>query len=45
MICTTAFSSDFIGKRQLADGYYNSFDFYKAIPMYEQLLRTTPNNA
>lgn len=45
LICTSAFSQDFIMKRKLADGYYNNFDFYKAIPMYEQLLRSAPNDA
>jgi outer membrane protein OmpA-like peptidoglycan-associated protein len=31
-------------KKKLADRYYNRFDFYKAIPMYQQLLKSYPRN-
>lgn len=44
LICTSVFSQDFIGKRKLANAYYNSFDFHKAIPLYEQLLKSSPND-
>ncbi len=43
-LCTAGLSQDFILKRQLADRYYDHFDFYKAIPMYEQLLKSHPND-
>jgi outer membrane protein OmpA-like peptidoglycan-associated protein len=44
LIFTTGFAQDFIGKKKIADGYYNSFDFYKAAAMYEQLLKSSPND-
>ena len=44
MLCPTAGAQDFIMKKQLADKYYNRFDYYKAIPMYEQLLKSYPRN-
>ena len=44
LIFTSGFGQDFIGKKKIADGYYNSFDFYKTVPMYEQLLKSLPND-
>jgi len=35
---------DFVMKKSVADRYYNRFDYYKAIPMYEQLLNAYPGN-
>jgi len=37
-------AQNFIMKKQLADKYYDRYDYYKAIPMYEQLLRSQPNH-
>ncbi len=31
-------------KKTLADRYYSRFDYYKAIPMYEQLMNAYPRN-
>lgn len=45
LICSVGFGQDFIGKKKIADRYFNRFDFYKAVPMYEQLLKSTPNDA
>jgi len=39
------FSQDFVMKRKLADDHFNRYDFYKAIPMYEQLLRSAPDDS
>lgn len=43
LICSLVSAQDFILKKQLADRYYERFDYYKAIPMYEQLLKSYPN--
>ncbi len=43
-ICTIASAQNFIMKKKLADRYYRRFDYYKAIPMYEQLLKSYPQN-
>jgi outer membrane protein OmpA-like peptidoglycan-associated protein len=40
----TLSAQDFIMKRDLANRYYDRFDYYKAIPMYEQLLNAYPRN-
>lgn len=31
-------------KKKLADRYYSRFDYHKAIPMYEQILKSYPRN-
>jgi hypothetical protein len=38
-ICSVISAQDFIMKKTLADRYYSRFDYYKAIPMYRQLLK------
>lgn len=43
-VCSVVAAQDFIMKKQLADKYYERFDYYKAIPMYEQLLKSHPGN-
>jgi outer membrane protein OmpA-like peptidoglycan-associated protein/tetratricopeptide (TPR) repeat protein len=43
-ICTFASAQNFIMKKKLADRYYSRFDYYRAIPMYEQLLKSFPQN-
>lgn len=45
-LCISAVLSaqDFIMKKDLADHYYSIFDYYRAIPMYEQLLKSYPKN-
>ncbi|MEI6048365.1 MAG: OmpA family protein [Bacteroidota bacterium] len=43
-ICSVASAQDFIMKEKLANRYYSRFDYYRAIPMYEQLLRSYPEN-
>jgi len=44
LICSAVAGQNFIMKKQLADKYYLRFDYYKAIPMYEQLLKSYPGN-
>jgi len=41
-ICTAISAQNFVMKKELADRYYSRFDYYKAIPMYEQLLKSYP---
>lgn len=41
-LCSAGLAQDFIMKKKLADSYFNYFTFYKAIPMYEQLVRSYP---
>ncbi len=45
LICRAGYSQDFIRKKKLADGYNTSFDFYKAIPIYDQLLKSHPDDS
>ena len=44
LICSAVAGQNFIMKKQLADKYYLRFDYYQAIPMYEQLLKSYPGN-
>ena len=39
------FSQDFSVKRKLADSYFNQYDFYKAIPLYSQLVESNPQDS
>jgi outer membrane protein OmpA-like peptidoglycan-associated protein len=43
-ICSVAPAQSISMKEKLADKYYNGYSYYKAIPMYEQLLKSTPKN-
>jgi outer membrane protein OmpA-like peptidoglycan-associated protein len=43
-ICSLAAAQSISIKEKLADRYYNDYSYYKAIPMYEQLLKSTPKN-
>jgi outer membrane protein OmpA-like peptidoglycan-associated protein len=43
LFCSTVQAQNFIMKEKLADDYYNQFSYYKAIPMYEQLLPGSDN--
>ena len=45
LICRAGFSSDFSMKRILADKYYSHYDFYKAIPLYDELLKSHPDDS
>jgi outer membrane protein OmpA-like peptidoglycan-associated protein len=44
LICSAARAQNFVMKEKLADKYYNQYSYYKAIPMYEQLLKSFPKN-
>lgn len=44
ILCSVVSAQDFIMKKKLADRYYDRYDYYKAIPMYEQILRSYPRN-
>lgn len=44
LICSAATAQNFVMKEKLADNYYNKYSYYKAIPMYEQLLKSFPKN-
>lgn len=44
LFCTAVVAKDSTLKRKLADNYYSNFDFHKAIPMYEQLLKDHPKD-
>jgi len=43
-VCSIVSAQDFAVKKKLADKYYSRYDFYEAIPMYEQLLITSPGD-
>lgn len=43
LIFSALSAQDFVMKEKLADKYFNQFDYYKAIPMYEQLIKGNPN--
>jgi outer membrane protein OmpA-like peptidoglycan-associated protein/tetratricopeptide (TPR) repeat protein len=43
-ICSAVSAQDFIMKKKLADRYYSRFDYHKAIPMYEQILKSYPRD-
>jgi outer membrane protein OmpA-like peptidoglycan-associated protein len=45
LICTAGISQDFTIKRKLADSYYNQYDFYRAIPLYDQMLKSNPEDS
>jgi len=38
IICSALHAQNFVMKEKLADDYYRQYSYYKAIPMYEQLL-------
>ena len=42
LICTAGFSQKIDFKRKMAESYFKNFDFHKAIPLYEQLLKFNP---
>ncbi|MEI7420848.1 MAG: OmpA family protein [Prolixibacteraceae bacterium] len=42
LICTAGFSQKIDFKRKMAESYYKNFDFHKAIPLYEELLKISP---
>lgn len=44
LILSSLSAQDFVMKEKLADRYFNQFDYYKAIPMYEQLIKRNPEN-
>lgn len=44
LIFSALSAQDFVMKEKLADKYFNQFDYYKAIPMYEQLVKGNPGN-
>jgi outer membrane protein OmpA-like peptidoglycan-associated protein/tetratricopeptide (TPR) repeat protein len=44
LICSAGFSQKVDFMRKMADKYYQNFDFHKAIPLYEQLLKSSPAN-
>ena len=44
LICTAGLSQNFVLKRRMAEGYYQNFDFHKAIPLYVQLLKSAPQD-
>ncbi len=44
LICPVLKSQNFSLKEKLADKYYNRYSYYKAIPMYEQLLKVDPRS-
>ncbi len=44
-ICASGLAQDLTLKRKLADSYYNQYDFYKAIPLYDQLLKSNPEDS
>lgn len=43
-ICSIAPAQSISMKEKLADKYYNGYSYYKAIPMYEELLKSSPKN-
>ena len=45
LFCTVVFSRDFVTKKKLANRYYSHFDFHRAIPIYEKILKKDPQNA
>lgn len=44
LIFSTVSAQDFFMARKLADGYFSSFDFNKALPFYEQLAKRNPKD-
>jgi len=44
LLCSVVSAQDFAVKKKLADKYYSRYDFYEAIPMYEQLLVEKPGD-
>jgi outer membrane protein OmpA-like peptidoglycan-associated protein/tetratricopeptide (TPR) repeat protein len=44
LITSATGAQNFIMKEKLADDYYNRYNYYKAIPMYEQLIPGSPDN-
>lgn len=44
LFCFAGFSQKVDFKRKMADTYYKNFDFHKAIPLYEQLLKGNPSD-
>ncbi len=45
LFCTVGSSRDFVTKKKRADRYYSYFDFHRAIPIYEKILKKDPQNA
>jgi outer membrane protein OmpA-like peptidoglycan-associated protein len=43
LICSAVQAQNFVMKEKIADDYYNQYSYYKAIPMYEQLLKGSDN--
>jgi outer membrane protein OmpA-like peptidoglycan-associated protein/tetratricopeptide (TPR) repeat protein len=44
LICTAGLSQDNSFKKRMADSYSSNFDFHKAIPVYEKILKKNPND-
>jgi len=44
LFCTVGSSRDFVVKKKRANRYYNHFDFHRAIPIYEKILKKDPQN-
>ena len=45
LFCTVGSSRNFVTKKKLANRYYSQFDFHRAIPIYEKILKKDPLNA
>jgi outer membrane protein OmpA-like peptidoglycan-associated protein/tetratricopeptide (TPR) repeat protein len=43
-ICSVVAAQDFVMKEKLADRYYSRFDYYRAIAMYEEILKKSPGD-
>jgi tetratricopeptide (TPR) repeat protein len=43
LVCSALQAQNFVMKEKLADDYYQQYSYYKAIPMYEQLLPGSAN--
>src|SRR5665648_160233 len=45
LFCAVGSSRDFVMKKKRANRYYSHFDFHRAIPIYEKILKKDPQNA
>jgi len=45
LFCTVGSSRDFVMKKKQANRYYSHFDFHRAIPIYEKILKKDSLNA
>ncbi|NEW84218.1 MAG: OmpA family protein [Mariniphaga sp.] len=45
LFCAVGSSRDFVMKKKRANRYYSHFDFHRAIPIYEKILKKDPQSA